>query len=157
MTHQHRAYAIIPSMNSKKNIALVAHDHKKNELLAWLTQHQLEIAKHTLYASGTTGKLISDTLSLPIHCLESGPLGGDLQIGALITERKIDILFFFWDPLEAQPHDPDVRALLRIAVLWNIPIACNQITADLIIQSRYMEQARSDAPPDVQHYRTRKL
>ena len=118
-----------------KCIALVAHDNMKREMLEWATEHKDELKRHTLIATGSTGKLIADSTGLTIERMRSGPLGGDQQIGARISEAGIDILLFFWDPLEPQPHDPDIRALLRIAVVWNIPVACNRASADFILSS----------------------
>lgn len=138
-----------------KSIALVAHDGKKADLLRWVETHAQFFQGKTLYATGTTGKLISERLSMPVHCLASGPLGGDQQIGALITEQKIDWLVFFWDPLASQPHDPDVKALIRLAVVWNIPVACNQATADFIVHSSLFEQAYQRQIPDFSAYLNR--
>jgi methylglyoxal synthase len=118
-----------------KTIALIAHDHKKPDMLAWVKQHQATLARHHLIATGTTGKLIETHTGLPVTCYLSGPMGGDQQIGARIAERSVDALVFFWDPLEPQPHDPDVKALLRIAVVWNTPMACNLATADVLLES----------------------
>lgn len=118
----------------KKNIALIAHDNLKNNMVSWAKQHQSELEKFTLFATGTTGKRIEEATGLPVTKFKSGPLGGDQQIGAGIAEGKIDAVIFFWDPLAPHPHDVDVKALLRIAVVYDIPMACNQKTADLIIQ-----------------------
>lgn len=122
-----------------RNIALVAHDNQKEELLDWCKKNRGLLSRHNLFATGTTGTLLADCLDLPVHRFLSGPLGGDQQIGAAIAEGKIDILVFFWDPLEPQPHDPDVKALLRIATLWNAGIAVNRTTADMLITSTLFE------------------
>ena len=135
-----------------KSIALVAHDNMKAELIRWCQQHQEKLNKHTLFATGTTGHKLQSQAELEVQALISGPLGGDQQIGALITEQKVDILIFFWDPLEAQPHDPDVKALLRLAAVWNIPVACNYATAEMLISSPLFEQAYKKKVPDYQSY-----
>lgn len=123
-----------------RKIALVAHDHKKKDLLKWAKNNQERLKEHLLFATGTTGKVVQEETGLTVTRFQSGPLGGDQQIGAKIVEGEIDLLLFFWDPLESQPHDPDVKALLRIAVLYNIPTACNQATADYILSSPLFRQ-----------------
>jgi methylglyoxal synthase len=129
-------------------IALVAHDNKKQELLDWARFNRDLLAEHELYATGTTGHLLEQALGLTVRKFQSGPLGGDQQIGARIAEGAIDCLIFFWDPLEPQPHDPDVKALLRIAVVWNVPVACNRASADFIISSPLMSTGYARALPD---------
>jgi len=126
---------------ARKRIALIAHDSKKEELLEWARRHRSRLEQHELVGTGTTGRLVSERLGLPIRTMQSGPLGGDIEIGALIAQGTIDLLLFFWDPLQAQPHDPDVKALLRVAVLWNIPVASNVATADFLFSSPYLAQS----------------
>ena len=132
----------------RQRIALVAHDNKKHELLEWARFNRDLLAQHALFATGTTGRLLAVELGLEVECFKSGPLGGDQQIGARITEGEIDCLVFFWDPLAPQPHDPDVRALLRIAVVWNVPVACNRATADYLISSPLMQTEYERLLPD---------
>ncbi|MFB3915439.1 MAG: methylglyoxal synthase [Terriglobales bacterium] len=142
-------------MAARKKIALVAHDNKKDELFDWVKFNRELLAEHDLYATGTTGKLLREKLGLSVTNLESGPLGGDQQIGARISEGHIDFVIFFWDPLEPQPHDPDVKALLRIAVVWNVPVACNRASADFMISSSLMSDQYERLVPDYSKYRTR--
>jgi len=127
-------------MKKQKNIALVAHDNRKEDLANWAKVNKGRLENHFLCGTGTTAKLIADTTELPIIAFKSGPLGGDLQIGSRIAEGNIDFIIFFWDPLEAQPHDPDVKALLRIAVLYDIPTANNRSTADFLLSSPLMDE-----------------
>jgi methylglyoxal synthase len=133
---------------AKKQIALIAHDGMKQDLLAWVSYNIGTLSRHTLYATASTGTLIRDATGLKIISLQSGPLGGDMQIGARIVEGGIDILVFFWDPMQPQPHDPDVKALLRVAVLHNIPTACNRATADYLISSPLIGQDYVRLIPD---------
>ncbi|HTY57450.1 MAG TPA: methylglyoxal synthase [Bacteroidota bacterium] len=142
-------------MGRRKKIALVAHDNKKADLLAWARFNRDLLARHDLFATGTTGSLIVESLQLDVARLESGPLGGDQQVGAKIAEGEIDFLIFFWDPLEPAPHDPDVKALLRIAVVWNIPVACDRSSADFMISSPIMETAYERQVTDYDEYRRR--
>jgi methylglyoxal synthase len=135
-------------MAEQKTIAIVAHDNKKQDLLAWAQFNRDALSRHKLVATGTTGNLLHTELALVVTCLQTGPLGGDQQIGAKISEGEIDMLIFFWDPLEPHPHDPDVKALLRIAVVWNIPIACNRSSADFIISSSLMPNEYHRLVPD---------
>ncbi len=142
-------------MKYAKKIALVAHDHKKKDMLEWAKFNRELLASHTIYATGTTGTLLERELGLNINKLQSGPLGGDQQVGAMIAQNEIDFLIFFWDPLEPQPHDPDVKALLRMAVVWNIPIACNRTSADFMISSPLMDGEYERLLPDYDDYRAR--
>jgi len=140
------------SVSARKRIALVAHDNKKGELVQWGVQHKEKLQEHELFGTGTTGRLIEKELALPVTKLVSGPLGGDQQIGALISECRLDLLVFFWDPFEPMPHDPDVKALLRIAAAWNIPVACNQSSADYIFSSALLSSTHPRQIPDYDSY-----
>lgn len=142
-------------MPARKRIALVAHDHKKGELLEWARWNRAGLALHEIIATGTTGRLLETELGVPVLKLQSGPLGGDQQIGAMIAEGRVDLLVFFWDPLASQPHDPDVKALMRIAVVWNIPISCNRATADFLISSPMMQGHYPRRLPDYSSYTSR--
>ena len=128
------------TIGKQKKIALIAHDTKKRELVEWVKENSEELKKHFLCGTGTTARLIAEEAELPVRAYNSGPLGGDQQVGAKIVEGAIDMVVFFWDPLEAQPHDPDVKALLRIAVVYDIPIANNRATADFMLHSKYMDE-----------------
>ena len=143
------------AIGRKKKIALVAHDNKKRDLLDWAKFNRDLLAEHEVYATGTTGSLLEQELDFEITKLQSGPLGGDQQIGAKIAEGGLDFLIFFWDPLEPAPHDPDVKALLRIAVVWNIPIACNLASADFMISSPLMSGEYERVVPNYDQYRER--
>ncbi len=145
------------AMKPEKRIALVAHDNKKRDLIEWAKYNRDLLARHVIYATGTTGEVVEAVLGFPVHKLESGPLGGDQQVGALIAQGEIDFLIFFWDPLEPLPHDPDVKALLRLAVVWNIPTACNRASADFIISSPLMNASYDRLLPDYEAYRKRPL
>ncbi len=151
MTHRKIA------MSNDKKIALVAHDNKKRDLVEWAKYNRALLARHRIYATGTTGEILEQELGFDVVKLQSGPLGGDQQIGAKIAESDIDFLIFFWDPLEPQPHDPDVKALLRMAVVWNIPIACNRASADFMISSPLMDHDYERLVPDYDAYRNRAL
>lgn len=155
-------------MNTQKNIALVAHDNRKKDLIEWVEWNVNNLLQHKLTCTGTTGNLVEKTIQnklaetnisrdLVIQKLRSGPLGGDQQLGSLITVGKIDVVIFFWDPMEPHPHDVDVKALLRIAVLYNIPIACNRSTADFVISSPLLEQDYAPIPKDYEEYLQRNI
>lgn len=144
-------------MNKLKRIALVAHDHKKQDLIEWAKYNLEALRKHEILATGTTGKFLEQDLGLKVSKLQSGPLGGDQQLGAKISENEIDVLIFFWDPLEPQPHDPDVKALLRISVVWNIPTACNRASADFLFSSPLMNEDYSRMVPDYNNYLSRDI
>jgi len=145
------------TLNRRKNIALVAHDNKKPDIIDWAIYNKSALSKHRLFATGTTGKMIEEALDQSVTKLLSGPLGGDQQIGAKIAEGKIDILIFFWDPMEAQPHDPDIKALLRVAATWNIPVACDRATADFMFTSPLMYEDYETKLPDYNAYTSRNL
>ena len=144
-------------LGSTKRVALVAHDHKKKDLIEWAEYNRKVLSLHELVATGTTGTLLEEKLNLPVRKFYSGPLGGDQQIGAMIAEEKIDFIVFFWDPMEAQPHDPDVKALLRLSATYNIPVACNRATADFIFTSPLMQIDYEAVLPDYTSYTLRKL
>ena len=136
-------------MSNRKRIALIAHDNRKDDMLDWARFNRGTLGRHELFATGTTGATISSALDLPVHRYLSGPLGGDQQIGAAIAEGRIDFVVFFWDPLEPHPHDVDVKALLRIAVVYNVPIACNRATADFVLSSPLLAEEYSPEPRTV--------
>jgi len=146
----------IRTLDKRKNIALVAHDNMKDDLIAWASFNRTSLSKHRIFGTGTTGMLLESTLDIPVNKVRSGPLGGDLQIGAMISEGEIDVLIFFWDPLEMQPHDPDIRALLRLAVVWNIPVATNRASADFLFSSPLMHSEYERILPDYENYRSKR-
>lgn len=144
-----------PEQPTHRRIALIAHDNKKGDIVEWARFNRQLLAQHDLCATRTTGQLLIEKLGLPIECLLSGPLGGDQQIGARIADGEVDLLVFFWDPLEPQPHDPDVKALLRLAVAWNIPVACNRSSADFMISSPLFSRQYERLQPDFADYVSR--
>jgi methylglyoxal synthase len=147
----------IRTLPARKRIALVAHDHKKHDLIEWAEFNKQELNRHELYATGTTGTLLEQQLDRPVRKLMSGPLGGDQQIGAMIASGDIDVLIFFWDPMEAQPHDTDIKALLRLAAVWNIPMATDRATADFLLTSPLMLEAYACKLPDYSAYLKRSI
>ncbi len=142
----------LQSLPAHKNIALVAHDGKKAALQLWCEKHRDSLSQHTLYGTGTTGHLIERSTGLKVVKLLSGPMGGDQQLGAKIAEHEVHMLIFFWDPLASQPHDPDVKALLRLAAVWNIPVACNEVSADMLLSSTLMNNQLERTLPDYEKY-----
>lgn len=142
---------------SRKRIAIVAHDNRKPELMDWAFYNRTTLSRHQLYGTGTTGKMLEEILDQSVTKLLSGPLGGDQQIGAMIAEERIDMLIFFWDPMSAQPHDPDIKALLRLCVVWNIPMACNRATADFLVTSHLMFEDYDARQTDYSTYIKRSL
>ena len=144
-------------LEGRKKIVLVAHDNKKAEMVEWAVYNKTALSRHRLYATGTTGALLETVLDQAITKYLSGPLGGDMQVGAGIAEGKIDVLIFFWDPMEAQPHDPDIKALLRVAVTYNIPVACDRATADFLLTSPLMHEEYECILPDYSLYMKRKI
>jgi methylglyoxal synthase len=149
--------SVIRKLEKRKKIALIAHDNKKKDLIEWATYNKANLVKHSLVATGTTGKLIEHALDVPVTKLLSGPLGGDQQIGSMIATGDIDVIFFFFDPMEAQPHDSDVKALLRLAVAWNLPMACDRTTADFLMTSKFMQEEYSYQLPDYTQYLNRNI
>ncbi len=148
---------ITKQLNARKRIALIAHDHKKEEMSQWAIFNKTTLARHELFATGTTGKMVEEALDRTVKKFLSGPLGGDQQIGSLIATGEIDIVIFFWDPMEAQPHDTDVKALLRLCAVWNIPMACDRSTADFIITSPFMHEPYEAIIPDYNSYLKRNI
>lgn len=150
------SYNII-KMSKRKKIALVAHDNKKVEMIEWAKFNRNLLAQHKIFATGTTGRLLEEVLDIKVKKLQSGPLGGDQQIGAMIVSGEIDSMIFFWDPLEPMSHDTDIKALLRMAAVWNIPIACNRSTADFMISSPLMDEDYERIVPNYSDYQNRKI
>jgi methylglyoxal synthase len=147
----------VRKLGKRKRIALVAHDHKKADLIEWAIYNKEVLSRHELFATGTTGKMLEDSLDRTVKRLLSGPLGGDQQIGSMIATGDIDVMIFFWDPMEAQPHDSDVKALLRLCVAWNIPMACDRSSADFLLTSPFMHEEYDASIPDYAEYLTRKI
>ena len=157
--HYHKQFSMQGSkkLKARKRIALIAHDHKKEELIEWVITNKDTLLQHELFATGTTGKMAEAALNYHVKKLLSGPLGGDQQIGSMIATGDIDMVIFFWDPMEAQPHDTDVKALLRLCAVWNIPMACDRATADFIMTSPFMNQEYEAVIPDYDGYLNRKI
>jgi len=147
----------VKRLKARKRVALIAHDHKKPELIEWAVYNKTVLSRHELYATGTTGRLLEEQLDVPVRKMLSGPLGGDQQIGAMVAEGELDAVIFFWDPMEALPHDPDIKALLRLCAVWNIPMACNRTTADFLLTSPLMHQDYEAILPDYTQYLGRKV
>lgn len=147
----------IRKIAARKRIAMVAHDNKKKDLIEWAEHNKIVLARHEIIATGTTGKLLEEKLDRPVKKMLSGPLGGDQQIGSMIAQGEIDVLIFFWDPMESQPHDSDVKALLRLGVAWNILLACDRATADFILTSPLMHDEYITQLPDYSGYLKRKV
>ncbi len=140
-------------MATKKNIALIAHDNRKQDLLEWVKYNKGSLEKHNLFATGTTGLLVNEEVGIEVTRFKSGPLGGDHQVGAKIADNTIDFLIFLWDPMEPHPHDPDVKALLRLSAVLNIPVACNRATADFLISSKLINEAYERLLVDYEAFR----
>jgi methylglyoxal synthase len=148
---------VVKMLGKKKRVVLIAHDNKKKELAEWVAENKAALARHDLYATGTTGKMIEDIAQTTVTKLMSGPLGGDQQVGGMLAQGLLDIMIFFWDPMESQAHDSDVKALLRLGAVWNIPLACDRATADFIMTSRFMDDEYEVIVPDYSAYLNRKI